>query len=102
MQTSILFMILLTISTPAIICGIIPDEEVKVILPGEFTPKKEAFFWQRQIIILLVPNNGFGVGGLGGLGGVAPGGFGQSFGINFNKFLTFFNSSGWTGIRTGW
>lgn len=63
-------LIFLLIICSKIFCQVLPKEGVKVILPDNFSPQKEAIFFQRQLIILLVPSAlGAGVGGLpvGGL-----------------------------------
>jgi len=51
---------LLGIYVKIIFCNALPISEPVVDLPEDFSPKKEAFFFQRQLIILLVPTNGFG------------------------------------------
>ncbi len=54
---------LLKIYIKIISCNVLPITESVVDLPEDFSPKKEAFFFQRQLIILLVPTNGFGFNG---------------------------------------
>ncbi|CAG2111514.1 unnamed protein product [Medioppia subpectinata] len=50
------------------------QNEVSVDIPTDLLPKKETLFWQRQLLILFVPTNNFGIGPGVPIGGVVPGG----------------------------
>ena len=73
MKTRVALVLLLLTSVHDTLSRAISENEnnLKIIIPDDFTPNKQPFLWQRQIILLFVPTAGLGVGG-GGFGGGVP------------------------------
>jgi hypothetical protein len=57
----LILLYLLKIYVTIISCNVLPINESVVDLPQDFLPKKEAFGFPNQIIILYVPTNGLGI-----------------------------------------